>query len=338
MSQEDRQNFYRAGTLIYETGTETKQKLLDFHLAHNRQNITLNILIDMYSHELFHLYTKYPCCRCIQGQTSISKETILTKKQMNIIFDTAWREPTHKKVKNCDVFCCRRAKFGLRVEDLDISLLHTLLVNICYDLFWDSCLDKHHLTIDQFLNNNTHFLYHLFQKGICCLGPSYCTNSPTVVGKINQTQWDSLYHQDTTSKRCYIIGAGCACIYKVKPGLSENNIDKGLSSVIHRNLCELRMAVDKISSLRNDLAHSTSFQLSRVEFETIWNEATTYIRSIASYIGKEPDVKAIIDTVLIRPLEDGPYTKLLASLLDFRNQQQTITEVKQDYYKKEDLV
>ncbi|CAG2214052.1 unnamed protein product [Mytilus edulis] len=147
--------------------------------------------------------------------------------------------------------------------------------------------------------------------------PSNCTSSPSVVGKIDQIQWDCLYHQDTTSKKCNIYGPGCACIYYAKPGLSESHIDKGLSSVIHRNLCELRRAVDKISSLRNDLAHSTSFQLSRVEFDSIWNEATTYIRSIASYIGKEPDVIAIIETVLFRPLEDGAYKKLLASILEF---------------------
>lgn len=304
-----RENYFRAGALIVDGGTKAKQKLLQHHL--DRNNMNLQTFIEINQHEIYHLYSE-KCCQCL-GKHPTAK--VLTAKQMEIIFAKNCKRCKRVKGQTSDPFCCSTSKIGVRIEDFDITLLYTLLINICIQLFWDCALRFQGKNFQQFLVENKHSVYHLWKCNTsnCCL--KSCNKKPTK-GRLTEIEWLTLYHIDTKTSSCK-TGQTCFCSYSVNTSVFENQLEKATKMTLQKNFCRLRLAVDNLVNHRNTWAHYTECQMSDLDLKVLWAKVEDDILFISACISKECETLAKEEINLLKtvPLEETPLSQLLIAFI-----------------------
>lgn len=311
MCEDYQKNYYLAGSLLYQIGTKSKQNLLNFYLAQN--NISLTDFTSKHQHELYHLFCLEQCCQCTSSILTKTQK-VLNYKEMEVLFNSRSKMQCHKP-GSIKAFCCSQSKVILHVDDLDITLLHCLLINICVDLFWCNCLYKENKTFEKFLNDNNHVLFHLWKRNEkCCKSKeSNLQCKLDLFGKINDSQWAKLFETTRHTVRCNNTDT---CHFSAKKGIMEYNLDNGLACVILGNICPLFKSIQKLSLSRNTLAHNKKGELSDMELKTIWSVCTECILEIARFLGKENEVKGEIDVLMERIPSANDYKKLHSKMLD----------------------
>lgn len=315
-----RENWFRAAALIYGPGTKAKRKLLQHYL--NRKNMNLQTFIEANQHEIYHLYSN-ECCQCPPRQHKHQTSKILNSTQMAIIFAQNCKRCKTKRRQPTDPFCCSTFKIGAYIEDFDITLLHIILCHICLQLFWDCVLRDQGKTLQQFLVENQHSIYHLWKFNIskCCSKTCHVPYA-SAKGKITESQWLTLYPMNTQSSPCSTGHQCCFCVYSVNPTLVESQLEKSIATTLQKCFCRLRLAIDTLVKNRNTLAHKSDCQLSDRDLIELWSDVKDDILYIFEYVCKdsetpgteEIDLKKEINLLKTGPLETNPVLNMLAGL------------------------
>lgn len=308
---EEHQGNYYLGLLLNQIGTKSKQNLLNFYLEKNK--LSLSTFINNHQHELYHLFCNDKCCQCTSSILT-NTQKLLDFKEMNLLFDNGSKMQCHNPAST-KAYCCCISKTILNVDDLDITLLHCLLTNICLDIFWYSCLFYENKTFETFLDDNIHVLFHLWKRNdYCCKSKERNLQCKLdLSGKINDTQWAILFETTRRAVRCNNTDA---CHFSAKRGILEYKLDNELARVILGNICPLFMSIQKLSQIQNTLAHNKKGELSNIEYTNIWSDCTDCIITIARFLGIENQVKADIDVLKDKIPTSDVNKKLPTHILD----------------------
>lgn len=277
--QKYEENYYRACALILKHGAKSKRSLLNRHLM--KSNQTLYQFIEEHGHDLLHLHVgKRRCCRCnlLINYVAPNVKTLF-HAQMEVLFSKNGHLNEHCHGVLHNEYCCRFPNPGLTPEDLDISLLNILFSNFCNDLFWESCINGQ--TLETFLNNKKHCLYHLWRfKEQCCF--QRCTSvMKSRTRRIGKSQWETLFLLSTDPLICK-AGRACSCLFNAKSGIQVKDIEKDLASEILHSTSTLKQAVEGIVELRNTyFAHVGVNSLSDMNFRDALKRCEDYMKTIA---------------------------------------------------------
>ncbi|XP_063410461.1 uncharacterized protein LOC134693551 [Mytilus trossulus] len=234
MTSKERENFLRNAILVVDHSKAALVSLVELDVQNKGQTFEQFVITNQ--HEIYHLYNSSRCCRCPTGHFPPRSPRILHQSQMELLFDrSSLKLPCHNSVRRSDDFCCSIARSGLSTDVLDLTLARCLLVNLCSDVFWFSCLQFQSITFEDFLNQNKHELYHLWQYNApCCQCPPGYT-FPTNYSKLDQNDWMKMFNAvllpcANHRKRPNPGNTQSICSVAAAPGIASINLDPSFSS------------------------------------------------------------------------------------------------------------
>ncbi|CAG2221640.1 unnamed protein product [Mytilus edulis] len=149
--------------------------------------------------------------------------------------------------------CCNFAKSNVSPSDLEFSLLTTVLLNCCQDLFWKRCLEENNVTLEQFLNNNKHKIYHMWKTYISC---PLCEDGKVPGPKslsLTEYNWNCLFVSTTTPLY--------PSSFTAKRGIMVSQLDPDLAYTLMSTFCDVIEALELLREFRNKFAHPSDFQV-----------------------------------------------------------------------------
>lgn len=300
MQAKGRDNFHRMSTGILHYGTKCKRQLIEEHLK--TLNLSFKDFLRKHQHMLYHLCfnRKCPCTK----QCCLPRNRIIHPQQLEILFvrQSTSRLSCHKG-RHVD-FCCCDVQQNVDLEDLDLTLIHCILVNCCNEIFWNCCLSS--CTLESFLNSNKHDIFHLWNSNNRC---SLCYRNytfPVSNMKLRQDQWNILFNPVYDPRNA-----------SANTGITISDIENDLACSILNTLCPLRVYVEKLTKLRNTmLGHATTAEIDRNTFKDKWKELEECLLYISKHCNRELDMKADLENLKERSLDPVLCIKYHNSLLE----------------------
>ncbi|XP_060069754.1 uncharacterized protein LOC132549793 isoform X2 [Ylistrum balloti] len=114
--------------LLMEFGTKVLRKKLENELS--KLTTTFQDMLNVYCHDLIHLYKLKHCCACTSYPTR--RKSVFTYKQLMMLFLEDRNQTCTRPNEDRDQFCICvfKRKSDIAVLDLDITLLSCFLINI----------------------------------------------------------------------------------------------------------------------------------------------------------------------------------------------------------------
>lgn len=280
------ENLVRLVVFLLYPVTPVVQNLMEHYLRIVKK--TLSELINEYQHEIFHLYSNNRCCQCVRCNDQPKKsKLVLNRTQMELLFNTDNRRAGHN---NGDLCCCY--SHPIDTKQLDITLLKCLLINYCNDVFWDDNLKiRDSNNFEDFLRNNQHDIYHLWQHQVTCCQchPDYYRPTSR---HINEAEFLKMF--TFHKKKCNLEDT---CAYQVKSGIQYSEIKSQfrLFSKLSNKVCPLRKTFDKIADIRNSIFHNNGKMPSDETFEEYWDILKKSVIDIQDVIGSKTCTEEHID-------------------------------------------
>lgn len=273
-------NFVKLYMSVIKYGTKTQRELIKHQLT--RSNLTFGKLLNENSHEIYHLCYMNRCCRC-GSIDRLPSNTIINRNQYSKLFqqnDTA-RLNGHDHTKS-DSTSCNYAHTSASVDDLDLSLSSIILLHCCQELLWNCCLSSKGKTLEDFLNENKHAIYHMWIHDKSC---RLCKHGikPTVQGSIRESDWYQLFKRST-------IGDDPSCFVAIQ-GITAITFDKNLAYKILQELSEEVKNIRGLREIRNYFSHIESPTINLDKFEQMWTEIERILLQLSTTYGGDVDVK-----------------------------------------------
>ena len=291
MEREERNNFYRFITCSTEISTESVGYV--FHDYLTRTSQTFEDFINNNFHTLYHLCYQRRCCQCSNVYLPI-RRGILHESQLDILLDSySSKSLCHKSGTGLPKFCCSKARSGITVESLDLTLMNCLIVNCCSGLFWESCFNGG--TFENFLNQNKHDIYHLWMNNTTCC---QCFNGyiyPCDREMISLSNWNFLFSAkgNPCSSHNIIPSSILCCCVSATPGITIFQIDQQVEIVLIRHLSFLKKSIEQLIKFRNKYSHINNCCIPNSDFNQNWLQMKTAIDECLFY-GIEERTKAEI--------------------------------------------
>lgn len=327
MANKERENFYRGSTLIVDNTKASFVDLLELHLS--RSNLSFEDFIIQHQHQIYHLcYNTKKCCQCTPGYI-LPNNRILYYAQLELLFDKYAKEPGHKLGNRSD-FCCARTKTGITTDLLDITLTRTLLVNLCHDVFWYSCLNLQSQSLEEFLNQNKHFIYHLKEVNIsCCQCPPgfiFPVNSPL----LDLQSWKVLFNLPELPCPLHrMIPSDLACTVSASRGIDVRHLGDQLTKVLIEQCCPLRQTIDRLIQIRNKVqGHSSDGRISDPDYVMYKSDIESSIMEIARVCKTEAITKQSLVDLNNRSLDETLCIQYQNMLLEQMMKEKRLEEVK----------
>ncbi|VDH94878.1 Hypothetical predicted protein [Mytilus galloprovincialis] len=281
--KKDEDNFNRIQAVIQKHGTNVQRKLLEHHLS--KLGLSFTNLLDTYGHEFYHLcYTMYTCCQC--GPLDfLPNRRIFSQRDYESLFekDGTSRLGGHKFTHRSR-YCCNYAKSNISPNDLDFSLLAKVIPYCCEDLFWNHCLKSKGGTLEQFLNENKHDVYHMWKTDLPC---PLCKNGtipqPPKTLYLSEDNWNCLFVSQNTPLY--------PSSFSAKSGITLSQLNPHLRFSLILRFSNIIESIESLRVLRNRFAHSTDFKLTTCDYESIWCDVENAILLIAEVYGLRKEVQ-----------------------------------------------
>lgn len=317
MTQKERCNFYRFSTRIVDHTKEVFIDLIDLSLV--KKHLSFEDFINLNQHEIYHFcYNRGRCCQCTPGYT-LPQNRILHPSQLEILLDKNGATlPCHRANRVKD-YCCCKAIPGVSTLVLDVTLARFILINFCEDIFWYSSLTYPNLSLEDFLNNHKHELYHMYTRNTpCCLCPTgyvFPVKSPV----LNQQQWTTLFSvvKSPCMMHMNVTSTNLVCSVAATIGITVNNLDKSLERIILENICSVRKAIGDLIHMRNNIyGHATEVRISDADYNCYSCKLDDALLEIAKICGKEANMRQKLNDVELRPLDETLLLQYQTKLLE----------------------
>ncbi|VDI73802.1 Hypothetical predicted protein [Mytilus galloprovincialis] len=311
----EQENFCKIAFLNVDVVTEALRALLDHHLT--EYGCTLEKLLNTHQHKLFHLYVNKKC-QSISCKHQIPDKRVLSKHQLSKLFNTSATTST-SPYKDFGNFTPCLAIKGLKAAHLDVSMLRVVLSLCCIDLFWKSCLAKEGKSLENFLNEHKHDLYHLWQsKTRCCKCDQYY-KPPSDFSGLKKLHFEILFSR----KVVHSCKAGTSCILcscSVSPTLKESDIEDQIAIVVQDYFCPLKKNVNKLVDCRNNCyAHVSEAKFTDSTYNNIWTNVTNAIEQLSIHMKSKDALKQKITKVkglLLNMKEYEKYKQLVQEQIE----------------------
>ncbi|CAG2223031.1 unnamed protein product [Mytilus edulis] len=291
MEREERNNFYRFITCSTEISTESVGCVFIEYLT--RRGKTLEDFINNNFHTLYHLCYQRRCCQCSNVHLPI-RRGILHESQLDILLDSySAKSLCHKSRPGLPKFCCSKARSGVTVKSLDLTLLNCLIVNCCSGLFWESCFNGG--TFENFLNQNKHDIYHHWKNNTPCCQCFTGYIYPCDREMISLSNWNFLFSAkgNPCSSHNIIPSSSLCCCVSATPGITIFQIDQEVEIVLLRHLSFLKKCLEQLVEFRNKYLHIHNCCIPNSDFNQNWLKMKTAIYDCICY-GIEDKTKAEI--------------------------------------------
>lgn len=166
---------------------------------------------------------------------------------------------------------------NIQLSDLGIYAIDALLSDQCFDLFWDSCLDKDNTSLENILNRYKVNLYRLYKT-------SGRDNNQSLRkwDYLSKSQWEYLYQgpkmEDTQDNDFYLSSTF------PKKGLTIHSFDNDMNFVLLNNMCPLYQSLQVVTKNQLKLSRiAVEHEINNEAFEEIWEVMTTHLKPISSY-------------------------------------------------------
>lgn len=315
----ERENYFRHSMLVVDHSKDAFNSLIDKDLR--GKNITFENFLDQKKHEIYHCCYHEKCCKCLTAGNLPSKRT---KRLTNVQFDLLYykkNNPYCSITGNVPHLCCIDVKSGISTEIIEITLSRWLIVNYCSDVFWKECLQG--LSLEQFLNDNVHLVYHLWQFSTPCCSCPYRFQLPSrqvINDKHLKMMFDGCSSPPACRKRKYMGNTNCICPMSAKQGIRENDLHPELQQKLLGYMVSARQAVETIIEIRNNTyGHIQNTRISNEDYKKIRIKTEKALLDIGQFCGKISQVKAAINDVQQKPLDHGlmlKYTSILSESIE----------------------
>ncbi|VDI33682.1 Hypothetical predicted protein, partial [Mytilus galloprovincialis] len=317
--EKERENFFRNAILVIDHSKAALISLIELDLRNN--HLTFEQFLNQSQHDIYHLCYNNRCCRCLPGSSLPRQNRFIFPSQMEGLFDKAAKMPGHRRGPD---FCCSLAKKGICTDVIDLTLARCLLVNCCTDVFWYSCLQFHGISFEDFLNQNKHLIYHLwqFKKG-CCHCPKHF-QLPVNRQILNTRQWNSMFTGSTGLPVCrkglFIEGANCICSFSAINGISQGSLDAVTQQTLLEYCCSNRKSVETLVKIKNNVyGHTKEARISDSDYTRFKNDIESALLEIAAVCRMEPELKTALHGVNQRSLDRTLLVQYQNSLLDSKH-------------------
>lgn len=315
--EQERENFLKNAILVVDHFKAALVSLIELDIRN--KHLSFEQFLNQNQHEIYHLcYNNGRCCRCLPGSSLPQRNRIICPPQIEILFDKATKMPRHRRGPD---FCCSLAKNGICTDVLDLTLARCLLVNCCTDVFWYSCLKFQGISFEDFLNQNKHLIYHLwnFNKG-CCQCPNHF-QLPVNCQKINTQQWNTMFIASAglplCRKRSHTGVTNCICSISAISGINQGLLDPILQQNILEYCCSNRISIEVLVKIRNIVyGHAKAARISVPDYTRYNNDIEKAILDIAKVSGKEPEFRTALNDVINRRLDHTLLLQYQTSLLE----------------------
>ena len=279
----DDHRFYRLVTLSNKLAAPVLRRVIKQYC--DVHGLTLEDLLDLYKHELFHYWhgATAGCCKCNGRKFT----RVLLDKQWYALFHNLIATNAHSghDVRGCPEVTSARP--GVDVNVCDISLASSLLTNITGKITTThvvgvitktsitTCLNISGLleyTVDQlsshlgvngfqmYLSKHQHKLFHQMETQQCC----QCTSDPEGKNVIKPAEWNTLYRSSPTP----CASAVCSHQYSPIPGITRTSLT---TQLLHR-IGQAVGPVVTVRSVRNQIAHTVKGTMDDPKFNALWRE------------------------------------------------------------------
>lgn len=123
--ENEEENFLRNLRVLVECGNETFREVLRFELS--QQNVTLEHFLSKNRHDIYHRFEAKSCCQCSGSRPTYVRQ-VFQKAQLDLLLDRHQHMSGHNSHSTC-LFCCSPVKSSVTLDDLDATLIRSLLTN-----------------------------------------------------------------------------------------------------------------------------------------------------------------------------------------------------------------
>ncbi|CAC5414292.1 unnamed protein product [Mytilus coruscus] len=338
MTQKERENFLRNAILIADHAKDSVICFVDLDLKN--KHLTFEQFLNQNQHEIYHLCYNSRCCQCPRGHTPPrGGSRVLYPSQLDILYDKSLKRTNHTHGRSPD-FCCSLAKTGIVTSILDLTLGRCLLVNFCTDVFWYSCLTIQSLTLEHFLNQNKHILYHLWQNNSSCCQcqPNAFISSSQQI--LDQRQWATLYTANVLPspvhrKRPNTGIPTSICAFAANSGIKVQILDPHVNKIIIDNCCVVRKTVELIVQRRNHVyGHANEAKISDSDYLQYTNEIGNGLIEIARVCGNESEVRQQLLDLQKRTLDEALFIQYQIIMLDHVSRNEALNNTQNKHLRK----
>lgn len=272
-------NFLKIYLCVVEYGTNSQREMIKYQLK--RSNLTFRELLDEKSHELYHLCYQNKCCQCGPIDTLPNISYIRKDQYLKLFQQDKTRRNGHDQTRHY-LRCCNFALTSASIDDLDLAFANTILVHCCQELLWYCCLEAKNKTLQEFLNENKHVIFHMWISDKSCRS---CRNGETlkVEGTIAETDWYLLFKKG--------IGDDDPSCHVANQDITTSNFDSKLSYALLQELSPEIEISKQLREFRNIVSHHATQQMELEEFEEMWLTIETIILQLASIYGEDKNIR-----------------------------------------------
>lgn len=292
-SNSEKDNFVKIFLSVIELGTYTQRKLIKCQLQ--RLNLTFRELLDEKAHELYHLCYRNRCCQC----GPIDEPPIIITLRKNEYFqlfqqDEITRLNGHDNTR-LHSKCCNYANTLANVDEIDIALANTVLNHCCHEFLWHCCLTAKGKTLEEFLNEYKHEIFHMWIHDRPC---HLCSNGikPEMKGRIDDSEWYLLFKKSTVGDD--------PSVYYPNQTISTRNLETKLSHSLLQEFSEEIKVSKQLREFRNSIVHHASCKFNSDDFQQKWSEIETILVHLSQIYGEEAQVRQ--NMYILRSMESQP--------------------------------
>lgn len=302
MASDERENYHKFCTLVVDIMKQSLVDLIELNLS--LKKLSFEEFINQYQHDIFHLYYTRECCQCDAGYIRQNKR-ILREDQLSILFDRSSVKPCHHPGKKIG-FCCCNGRSGIQTNVLDVTLAASILVNVCHDVFWYSCLNLQSLTLKDFLNQNKHQIFHLREGNSPCCQCTHGFISSVNYPMIDLHEWNCMFNLSEFPCSLHrMIPSDLICTVSASPGIDVSDLDDNLTKIILEHCCSLRQTVDMLVRIRNKVyGHPHRDKLGFDDYIKYRNQVEAGILAISCVCDNETCTRHRLVVSERRPLDE----------------------------------
>lgn len=247
------------------------------------------------------------CCRCSEDVSQKQNDRVLFPIHMGILLDKSNKMPGHK-INHGPNFCCSFAKSGISTDVLDVVLAECLLVNFCADVFWYSCLQFQGISFENFLNQNKHLLYHMWQNNTRCCQCSSPLQIPLNCQVVNEQQWTDMFtaSSHSTHSRHRSPSTHCICSISAKPGIRQVDLDPVLQNTLLKYCCPTLQSVETLMTIRRNVyGHIEKAQITDLDYTKYKTDIDSAMLNLTIICDKDQGVKIALNDLKHDHVDDS---------------------------------